>query len=190
MLQDAKSTVGLEQATIGGGCFWCTEAIFEQIEGVEKVESGYSGGNLPNPSYGQVCSGTTGHAEVVQITFNPKKITFKEILEIFFAMHDPTSLNRQGADVGTQYRSAIFYRSDEQRRVAEQTIKEIQARINKKIVTQVVPYEAFYRAEDYHQSYYQQNSRQPYCQLVIDPKMIKLRQYYQTRLKVNQPIAK
>ncbi|MGO9644764.1 MAG: peptide-methionine (S)-S-oxide reductase MsrA [Candidatus Bathyarchaeia archaeon] len=189
MAVDAKSHLRLEKATIGGGCFWCTEATFEQIEGVEKVESGYSGGNLPKPTYEQVCSGTTGHAEVVQITFNPEKISFREILEIFFVMHDPTTLNRQGADAGTQYRSVIFYHDDEQKRIAEQIIKENQAKTDKKIVTQVVPYEVLYKAEDYHQSYYQQNSRQPYCQLVITPKMIKLRQHYQNRLKVSQPVA-
>ena len=189
MVVDAKSQSRFEKATIGGGCFWCTEATFEQIEGVEKVESGYSGGTLPEPSYEQVCSGTTGHAEVVQITFNPEKISFKEILEIFFAMHDPTTLNRQGADVGTQYRSVIFYHNDEQKEIAEQIIRETQAKTGKKIVTQLVPYEAFYKAEDYHQSYYQQNSRQPYCQIVITPKMIKLRQHYQNRLKVNPPVV-
>jgi peptide-methionine (S)-S-oxide reductase len=189
MVVDAKSQSRFEKATIGGGCFWCTEATFEQIEGVEKVESGYSGGTLPEPSYEQVCSGTTGHAEVVQITFDPEKISFKEILEIFFAMHDPTTLNRQGADVGTQYRSVILYHNAEQKEIAEQTIRETQAETGKKIVTQLVPYETFYKAEDYHQSYYQQNSRQPYCQMVITPKMIKLRQHYQKRLKVNQPVA-
>ncbi|HKM76761.1 MAG TPA: peptide-methionine (S)-S-oxide reductase MsrA [Candidatus Bathyarchaeia archaeon] len=189
MVVDAQSNLRLEKATIGGGCFWCTEATFEQIEGVEKVESGYAGGNLPKPTYEQVCSGTTGHAEVVQITFNPEKISFREILEIFFAMHDPTTLNRQGADVGTQYRSVIFYHDHEQKRIAEQIIKENQAKTSKKIMTEVVPYEVFYKAEDYHQSYYQQNSRQPYCQVVIAPKMIKLRQHYQNRLKVSQPVA-
>jgi len=189
MVVDAKSHSRFEKATIGGGCFWCTEATFEQIEGVEKVESGYSDGNLPEPSYEQVCSGTTGHAEVVQITFNPEKISFKEILEIFFAMHDPTTLNRQGADVGTQYRSVILYHNAEQKEIAEQIIRKTQAKTSKKIVTQLVPYEAFYKAEDHHQSYYQQNSRQPYCQMVITPKMIKLRQHYQNRLKVNPPVV-
>lgn len=185
MAIDDKSR--LEKATIGGGCFWCTEATFEQIDGVEKVESGYSGGNLPKPTYEQVCTGTTGHAEVIQITFNPTKISFKEILEIFFAMHDPTTPNRQGADVGTQYRSIIFYHSDEQKKIAEQAISETQANTKNRIVTQLVPYEIFYKAEEYHQSYYQQNSRQPYCQMVITPKMVKLRQHYQNRLKVSQP---
>src|SRR5208282_5578918 len=189
MVVDAQSNLRLEKATIGGGCFWCTEATFEQIEGVEKVESGYAGGNLPKPTYEQVCSGTTGHAEVVQITFNPEKISFREILEIFFAMHDPTTLNRQGADVGTQYRSVILYNNAEQKEIAEQIIRETQAKTGKKIVTQLVPYETFYKAEDYHQSYYQQNSRQPYCQMVITPKMIKLRQHYQNRLKVNPPVV-
>ena len=179
----------LEKATIGGGCFWCTEATFEQIDGVEKVESGYSGGSLANPTYEQVCSETTEHAEVVQITFNPEKISFKEILEIFFAMHDPTTLNRQGADVGTQYRSVIFYHNNEQKEIAEQVIKSIQEKIDGKIVTQLVPFEAFYKAEGYHQSYYRNNSRQPYCQVVIAPKMAKLRKYYQNRLKANQPVA-
>jgi len=189
MVLDDKSPMRLKKATIGGGCFWCTEATFEQIEGVEKVESGYSGGNLPKPTYEQVCTGTTGHAEVIQITFNAEKISFKEILEIFFAMHDPTTSNRQGADVGTQYRSIILYHNDAQKKIAEQVINETQTNNKNKIVTQLVPYEVFYKAEDYHQSYYQQNSRQPYCQMVITPKMIKLRQHYQNRLKVNQSAA-
>jgi peptide-methionine (S)-S-oxide reductase len=172
-------------ATLGGGCFWCTEAIFDQLKGVEKVESGYSGGKVPNPSYEDVCTGSTGHAESIQITFNPKQISFKEILQIFFTTHDPTTLNRQGADVGTQYRSAIFYHNPDQEAVAKQVIKETNAaKIWKKpIVTEVVPFKAFYKAEDYHQEYFKNNSRQPYCQVVIAPKIVKLREHYREKLK-------
>jgi peptide-methionine (S)-S-oxide reductase len=172
-------------ATLGGGCFWCTEAIFDQLKGVGKVESGYSGGKVPNPSYEDVCTGSTGHAESIQITFNPKQISFKEILQIFFTTHDPTTLNRQGADVGTQYRSAIFYHNPDQEAVAKQVIKETNAaKIWKKpIVTEVVPFKAFYKAEDYHQEYFKNNSRQPYCQVVIAPKIVKLREHYREKLK-------
>jgi peptide-methionine (S)-S-oxide reductase len=174
-----------ETATLGGGCFWCTEAVFLELKGVEKVESGYSGGSVPNPSYAQVCSGVTGHAEVIQIMFDPKVISFKEILQVFFTLHDPTKLNRQGADVGTQYRSVIFYHNTEQKMMAEQVIKEIEdSQIWKApIVTRVVPFDMFYKAEDYHQDYFRMNPLKPYCQAVIAPKLVKLRKYYKEKLK-------
>jgi len=174
-----------EQATLAGGCFWCLEAVYEQLKGVEKVESGYSGGMVPNPSYRQVTTGATGHAEVVQITFDPAIISFRDLLEVFFTIHDPTTLNRQGADVGTQYRSAIFYHDEEQNAVAEQVIREItQAGVwDKPIVTEVTPFDAFYKAEDYHQEYYRNNTYQPYCQVVIAPKVAKFRQKYLDKLK-------
>jgi peptide-methionine (S)-S-oxide reductase len=173
-----------EVATLGGGCFWCTEAVFRELKGVSKVESGYSGGTVANPSYQQVCTGTTGHAEVVQVTFDPEIISYKEILEIFFTVHDPTTLNRQGADVGEQYRSVIFYHNLEQKETAEQAIKEItDAGIwDAPIVTQVEPLKAFYKAEDYHQQYFDNNSRQPYCQMVIAPKVRKFREHYGEKL--------
>ncbi len=180
-----------EIATLGGGCFWCTEAVFRDLKGVEKVESGYSGGTVPNPSYKQVCTGGTGHAEVVQVTFDPKVISFGDILRIFFTVHDPTTLNRQGADAGTQYRSIILYHNNEQREIAEQVIKEITAEgiWDGQIVTQVVPLEAFYKAEDYHQEYFQNNPAQMYCQMVIAPKVRKFREHYREKLKaVASPI--
>jgi peptide-methionine (S)-S-oxide reductase len=174
-----------EVATLAGGCFWCLEAVFEQIQGVEKVESGYSGGTVVNPTYKQVSSGTTGHAEVVQLTFDPTEVTFRELLEVFFTIHDPTTLNRQGADVGPQYRSVIFYHSEEQRAVAEQVIQEItEAGIwDNPIVTEVAPFQAFFKAEDYHQEYYRNNAHQPYCRVVIAPKVAKFRQKYVDKLK-------
>lgn len=174
-----------EVATLGGGCFWCLEAVFDQLQGVEHVESGYSGGWVPNPTYKQVCTGNTGHAEVVQITFDPRQISYRELLEVFFAIHDPTTLNRQGADVGTQYRSVIFYHTPAQKAIAEETIRELNAaRIwPNPIVTQVVPFEAFYIAEDYHQEYFANNPYQPYCQVVIAPKVSKFRQKFAHRLK-------
>ena len=174
-----------EVTTLGGGCFWCTEAIYAELKGVEKVESGYSGGSIPNPTYEQVCTGTTGHAEVVQITFNPKAISFKEILEVFFTIHDPTTLNRQGNDEGPQYRSIIFYHNDNQKRIAEQVIKEIEAAKiwDKPIVTQVEQYQAFYRAEKYHQEYFKNNPEQPYCRVIISPKLTKFRHSYVGKLK-------
>ncbi len=183
------STAGKEIATLGGGCFWCTEAIFDELKGIEKVESGYSGGTVPDPSYEDVCTGNTGHAESIQVTFDPKQISFKEILQIFFTMHDPTTLNRQGADVGTQYRSVIFYHSPQQERVAKAVIKETNAaKIWKKpIVTEVVPFKEFYKAEDYHQKYFENNARQPYCQVVIAPKVAKLREHYREKLKSTTP---
>lgn len=172
-------------ATLAGGCFWCLEAVFERVAGVDRVESGYTGGHVVNPTYQQVGTGATGHAEAVQVVFDPAVITFREILEIFFAMHDPTTLNRQGADVGPQYRSAIFYHDERQRTTSEAVIQELDAEEVWKnpIVTEVTPFTAFYRAEDYHQEYYRRNSGQPYCQVVIAPKVAKLRQRYLARLK-------
>ncbi len=176
-----------EVATLGGGCFWCTEAVFRDLKGVDKVESGYSGGTVANPSYEQVCTGRTGHAEVIQVTFDPKITSFKEILQIFFTVHDPTTLNRQGADVGTQYRSIILYHNNEQKVVAEQVIKEITAEgiWDAPIVTQVEPFNAFYKAEDYHQEYFQNNPAQQYCQIVIAPKVRKFREHYREKLKAS-----
>jgi peptide-methionine (S)-S-oxide reductase len=174
-----------EVATLAGGCFWCLEAVYEELKGVERVESGYSGGTVSDPTYRQVCTGTTGHAEVVQVTFDPEVVSFKEILEVFFTIHDPTTLNRQGADVGPQYRSAIFYHDEEQRRVAEGVISELEAeRVwDNPIVTEVTPFDTFYVAEDYHQGYYRNNEYQPYCQVVIAPKVAKFRSKYLARLK-------
>jgi peptide-methionine (S)-S-oxide reductase len=175
----------LEISTLGGGCFWCLEAVFVELRGVEKVVSGYSGGHVPSPSYRAVCTGTTGHAEVAQIAFDPSVISFREILQVFFATHDPTTLNRQGADVGTQYRSAIYYHTPEQKETAEAVIDEL----NKEgiwpnpIVTEVTPLDKFYAAEDYHQDYYKYNSSQPYCQVVISPKLAKLRKEFSHKLK-------
>jgi peptide-methionine (S)-S-oxide reductase len=176
---------GLQQATLGGGCFWCLEAVYVELRGVTKVVSGYAGGHVPNPSYQRVCSGSTGHAEVVQVTFDPAVVSYRELLEIFFTIHDPTTLNRQGADVGTQYRSAIFYHDEEQKRAAEEVIKEITAaRIwPKPIVTQVAPLDVFYPAENYHQDYYANNPRQPYCQMVVAPKVAKFRKQYFEKLR-------
>jgi peptide-methionine (S)-S-oxide reductase len=175
----------MEVATFAGGCFWCLEAIFEQLDGVEKVVSGFSGGQVVNPSYREVCEGTTGHAEVVQVTFDPENIAFSELLEFFFAFHDPTTLNRQGADVGTQYRSGIFYHSPEQRKAAEAAIKELadSKTYSDPIVTEVTSYSGFYPAEEYHQGYYRSNSNQPYCAATITPKVAKLRAKYADRLK-------
>jgi peptide-methionine (S)-S-oxide reductase len=172
-------------ATLAGGCFWCLEAVFDDLQGVLDVVSGYSGGDVPNPTYSQVTSGRTGHAEVVQVTFDPSVISFEEILEVFFSIHDPTTLNRQGADVGTQYRSAVFYHSPEQKTITEQVIAGMEERgaWDYPIVTQVVPFEAFYPAEGYHQEYYVNNTRQPYCQMVVAPKLAKFRKQYAERLK-------
>ena len=175
----------LELATLGGGCFWCLEAVFLDLKGVVKVESGYSGGVVPNPTYRQVCNGTTGHAEVVQITFDPQVISFKEVLEVFFSIHDPTTMNQQGADIGTQYRSVIFYHNSQQQLVAEQVIDDF----NKKklwddpIVTEVAPLQEFYRAEDYHQEYFLNNVDQPYCRFVVAPKVAKFRKQFIEKLK-------
>jgi peptide-methionine (S)-S-oxide reductase len=172
-----------EIATLGAGCFWCVEAIFQDLQGVTKVESGYSGGHVSNPTYREVCSGLTGHAEVINVTFDPAVISFKEILEVFFTFHDPTTLNRQGADTGTQYRSAIFYHSPEQKTVAESVKQSMQSIWDDPIVTEISPFETFYKAEDYHQNYYKDNPNQPYCSIVIAPKVKKFRQQYQAKLK-------
>jgi len=180
-----NQNVPLEVATLAGGCFWCIEAVFHEIDGVENVVSGYIGGTTVNPTYQRVCAGETGHAEAVQISFNPSKISYREILEIFFSVHDPTTLNRQGADLGTQYRSAIFYHSEEQKTVAAELTRELdKAHLwNKPIVTQIVPLEKFYPAEDYHQEYFFRHPEQAYCQMVISPKVNKFRQQWTKRLK-------
>ncbi|HEX5759839.1 MAG TPA: peptide-methionine (S)-S-oxide reductase MsrA [Thermoanaerobaculia bacterium] len=166
-----------EIATLAGGCFWCLEAVYQEVEGVERVASGYAGGHVPNPTYRQVCSGDTGHAEVVQVHFDPERVSYRRLLEIFFAIHDPTTPNRQGGDVGTQYRSAIFTHSDEQRATAEALVRELsdEGLFDDPIVTEVRPLEVFYPAEDYHQNYYRENSAQPYCRAVISPKLAKFR---------------
>lgn len=178
-------TKGMEIATFAGGCFWCTEAIFLEIDGVEKVVSGYIGGTTKNPTYRDICSGTTGHAEAIQITFDPKKVAYEDLLEVFFGTHDPTTLNRQGADVGTQYRSEIFYHSEVQNDKAEKYISLISGEklYDKEIVTKVSKATVFYPAEEYHQNYYNQNAEQGYCQMVIAPKLEKLRKYYKSKLK-------
>lgn len=171
-------------ATVGGGCFWCTEAIFNQIKGVEKVVSGYAGGNVPGyPTYREVCSGLTGHAEVIQISYNPEVISYEEILIIFMTTHDPTTLNRQGADVGTQYRSVIYYTNGEEKSVIEEVIKQVQPYFDNKIVTEVSELPTFYPAEEYHQNYYDNNKEQGYCNFVITPKLTKLRKLYADKLK-------
>ena len=181
-----------ETATLGGGCFWCLEAVFDGLTGVATVESGYMGGAAPNPTYEEVCSGRTGHAEVVQIAFDPAAVSFKEILEVFFVVHDPTTLNRQGNDVGTQYRSAIFHHTPAQKAVAEETI----ARLNgaglwrSPIVTEVVPAQTFHRAEGYHQEYFARNPYQPYCQAVVAPKVAKFRQHFLDKLKKKPAITR
>jgi len=172
-------------ATLAGGCFWCLEAVFKELSSVERVLSGYTGGTVPNPTYEQVCSGDTGHAEAVQITFDPKLISYREILDVFFSIHDPTTLNCQGNDVGMQYRSAIFYHSDEQKTIAEETIRELESKKiwTNPVVTEVVPFDKFYTAENYHQNYYENNSTQPYCRIVIDPKLSKFRTHHLGKLK-------
>jgi peptide-methionine (S)-S-oxide reductase len=174
-----------ENAVLGGGCFWCTEAVLSELRGVLSVQPGYSGGSVPNPSYEQVCTGTTGHAEVVQVTFDPSIISYDELLRIFFTVHDPTTLNRQGADVGTQYRSIILYQSQEQKSTAEKIIKEIGTSgiWDRPIVTQLEAFQAFYPAEEYHRDYFKNNPRQPYCQVVIAPKVRKFREHYLEKLK-------
>ncbi len=178
-------TKNLETATLAAGCFWCVEAVFDDLKGVESVGSGYSGGHTENPTYQQVCSERTGHAEVVQIKFDPNVISFKEILQVFFAVHDPTTLNRQGNDVGSSYRSAIFYHSDEQRKTAEEVIKEVEAEAvyNNPIVTEVKPFDKFYIAENYHQEYFANNPNQPYCAAIVAPKVAKFRKKFVDRLK-------
>lgn len=174
-----------ETATLAGGCFWCLEAVYDEAKGVLSVESGYSNGHVANPSYRDVCNGNTGHAEVIQIKFDPAIISFRDLLNVFFTIHDPTTLNRQGADVGTQYRSAIFYHSPEQKAIAEQTISELNAQgiWNSPIVTEVEAIKDFYIAEDYHQEYFARNQNQPYCQAVVAPKVLKFRKHYLDLLK-------
>lgn len=174
-----------EIAILGGGCFWCLEAVFDQLVGVKSVESGYMGGQVDNPTYRQVCSGSTGHVEVVRVTFDAKELSYRELLEVFFTIHDPTTLNRQGNDVGTQYRSVIFYTSDEQRRTAEQIIAELSAAHTwpDPIVTTVEPAKRFFVAENYHQEYYANNSSQPYCQFVVAPKLKKFQKKFAQKMK-------
>jgi len=175
-----------EVATLAGGCFWCLEAVFDQLKGVQSVESGYMGGARPNPSYEQVCTGTTGHAEVVRVTFDPRELSYRDLLAVFFTIHDPTTLNRQGNDAGTQYRSAIFYHSEEQKRAAEELVKRLDAEKLWKdpIVTEIAPASTFYIAEDYHQEYFARvGSGNPYCSYVIEPKVAKFRKKFVERLK-------
>jgi len=178
-------TTAIQTATLAGGCFWCLEAVFDQLKGVVSVESGYTGGHVPNPGYELVCGGGTGHAEAVQVTFDPRGISYKELLGIFFTIHDPTTLNRQGNDVGTQYRSAIFYHDEEQRQTAKQVIQEVTAAgiWDSPIVTELVPYKEFFMAEDYHQEYFANNPGQGYCRIVIAPKVANFRKRFQGLLK-------
>jgi peptide-methionine (S)-S-oxide reductase len=174
-----------EIATLAGGCFWCTEAVFKELRGVERVESGYAGGTVKNPTYEQVSTGTTGHAEVIQITFDPKVISYKELLEVFFVIHDPTTLNQQGADHGTQYRSAVFYHSAEQKQLAEQVIQDFTAKkvYQNPLVTKLEPFAKFYIAEEYHQNYFERNPEKQYCRIVIEPKVLKFRKEFMQKLK-------
>jgi len=176
-----------EIATLAGGCFWCLEAAFQQLKGVSNVASGYAGGTVPNPSYEAVCTGTTGHAEVTQVEFDPAVISYRDLLDVFFTIHDPTTLNQQGGDVGTQYRSAIFYQSPEQERTARATIGALEAEKvwDDPIVTEVVPLTVFYPAESYHRDYYNRNQNQPYCRAVIAPKVAKLRKHFMEKLKAS-----
>jgi peptide-methionine (S)-S-oxide reductase len=173
------------RAVLGGGCFWCLEAVFEQLIGVQKVESGYAGGTMANPNYREVCTGQTGHAEVVRVTFDPSVVSFRDVLDVFFASHDPTTLNRQGADVGTQYRSVIYFASPRQKEIAVQRIAELNAQNiwPGPIVTEVAPLDHFYKAEDYHQAYFRGNPQQPYCQAVVAPKVAKFRKQFANKLK-------
>ena len=179
-----STTYNTQTITLGGGCFWCLDALFKDLKGVTKVESGYAGGNVKNPSYKDVCSGTTGHAEVVQISFDPSIISLDDLLEVFWTIHDPTTLNRQGADIGTQYRSAIFYNNNNQKSIVENSRKNVASKLwDDPIVTQIVPLGVFYKAEDSHQDYYQQNKSQAYCQIVINPKLKKLKEKFGNKLK-------
>lgn len=185
MDSDTTQSSGKEFATLGGGCFWCLEAVYDELQGVQSVESGYMGGKMPNPSYEAVCMGNTGHAEVVRITFDPAVISYSEILKIFFSIHDPTTLNCQGNDVGTQYRSVIFYHSPEQKFVAENVISAFikDNAFGRSIVTEVVPVGPFYIAENYHQEYFVRNPSQPYCTFLINPKLVKFRKQFAKKLK-------
>ncbi|MDJ1479083.1 peptide-methionine (S)-S-oxide reductase MsrA [Cytophagaceae bacterium YF14B1] len=184
-VQMTTNVAKTDTATFGTGCFWCTEAIFQQVDGVLSVASGYSGGQVENPTYKQVCTGSTGHAEVIQVTYDPAKVSYPELLEVFWSTHDPTTLNRQGADVGTQYRSAIFYHNAEQKQLAEKYKKELDASkaFDDPIVTEITPFSKFYKAEDYHQNYYNQNGDQPYCRMVIRPKIEKFKKVFSQKLK-------
>ncbi|MEJ4088362.1 peptide-methionine (S)-S-oxide reductase MsrA [Galbibacter orientalis] len=178
------TTKKLELATIGGGCFWCIEAVFQEVAGVEKVVSGYTGGNAPGkPTYREVCSGLTGHAEVIQISFDPQVISYDDLLVIFMTSHDPTTMNRQGADVGSQYRSVIYYHNEEQKKIAEEVAKQIAPYYEDEIVTEISPIGAFFEAEEYHQDYYKNNQTQGYCSAVITPKLAKLRKMHADKLK-------
>jgi peptide-methionine (S)-S-oxide reductase len=185
VLENAEPSPGMATATFASGCFWCSEAVFRQLKGVETVVPGYTGGSLKNPSYKQVCTGTTGHAEAIQVTYDPRVVTYPELLEVFWKTHDPTTMNRQGHDVGTQYRSAIFYRDDEQKRLAEEYKQRLDASgaFSAPIVTAIVPFSEFYRAEAYHQNYYEQNPDQPYCVAVIGPKLEKFKKVFHDKLK-------
>jgi len=182
---NTENVEGLELATFGNGCFWCTEAIFEQLEGVSKVDSGYAGGEVKNPSYKEVCTGNTGHAEVIRLTYDPKLISYRELLDVFFSTHDPTTLNRQGADVGTQYRSAIFYHNEEQKAEAEKMIADLEKEkvFDNKIVTEITAINNYSVAENYHQDYYNNNKNQGYCRMVINPKIEKFKKKYKNKLK-------
>ena len=175
----------LKKATLGGGCFWCTEAVYKELKGVVDVVPGYSGGNIKNPAYREVCTGRTGHAEVVQISYNPEVVSYKEILEVFFMTHDPTTLNRQGNDVGTQYRSAVFYHDEYQKETAEEVIRYFEKEniYNQPIVTEVAPFETFYKAEDYHKDYFERNEDQPYCQFIVAPKVAKFKKIFKNKMK-------
>lgn len=181
--------MGSQVATLAGGCFWCLEAVFDEVKGVKSVESGYAGGHVENPSYKEVCTGRTGHAEVVRVTFDDDVVSYRNLLNIFFGIHDPTQLNRQGADVGTQYRSAIFYHDEEQKKIAEEVIKDLQEQKiwDKPIVTTLEEMDKFYMAEDYHQEYFANNPYQPYCMAVVAPKVSKFRKHYMEMLKKEQP---
>lgn len=185
---DDKQVARLSKATFGGGCFWCTEAFFRELKGVKSVVSGYSGGQRKNPTYKQVSTGRTGHAEVIQIEYDPKKITYKDLLEVFWKTHDPTTLNQQGNDIGTQYRSVIFYHDDQQRELAEKYLVKLDEAgvYPSPIVTEIAPFEAFYPAEDYHQEYYENNPEQPYCRFILQPKLEKFRQVFADRLKTGE----
>jgi peptide-methionine (S)-S-oxide reductase len=178
-------TKNLDTATFGGGCFWCVEAVYQQLDGVVSVASGYSGGQRANPTYEQVCSGATGHAEVIQIVYDTTKLSFDELLQVFWTVHDPTTLNRQGADVGTQYRSVVFYHNEHQKETTKSYIEKLNAEhaFNNPVVTEVSPFTAFYKAEDYHQNYYNENQNQPYCSLVIQPKVEKFKKVFGDKLK-------
>lgn len=180
-----KTSAGLDTITLGAGCFWCVEAIYQQLDGVQSVASGYSGGKRENPSYEQVCSGATGHAEVVQLTYDPEVISFVELLEVFWGVHDPTTLNRQGADVGTQYRSVIFYHNEAQRQLAEEYKKKLNDghAFPNPVVTEISPFTTFYKAENYHQNYYNENGSQPYCSMVIRPKLDKFKKIFGEKMK-------